>query len=46
MHTFLRAQQVVAYDDAALAAIAETVTTLAEAEDLPAHAAAVTVRRR
>ncbi len=46
VHTFLRAQQVVAYDDAALAAIAETVTTLAEAEDLPAHAAAVTVRRR
>jgi histidinol dehydrogenase len=46
VHTFLRVQQVVAYDDAALAAIAETVTTLAEAEDLPAHAAAVTVRHR
>ncbi|MFN8126880.1 MAG: histidinol dehydrogenase [Candidatus Nanopelagicales bacterium] len=46
VHSFVRAQQIVSYDEAALAGIAETVTVLAEAEDLPAHAAAVTVRGR
>lgn len=44
VHTFLRPMQVVTYDRGALSAIASTVTTLAAAEDLPAHAAAVTAR--
>lgn len=44
VQTFLRGVQVVQYSAAALAAIADTVTTLAEAEDLPAHGAAITVR--
>ncbi|MEI2717179.1 MAG: histidinol dehydrogenase [Candidatus Nanopelagicales bacterium] len=44
VHTFLRPVQVVSYDDAALADIADTVRTLAEAEDLPAHATAITAR--
>lgn len=44
VHTFLRPVQVVAYDQHALRSIAETVVTLAHAEDLPAHAAAITTR--
>ncbi|MGC0371108.1 histidinol dehydrogenase [Microbacterium sp. SLBN-111] len=42
--TFLRPQQVVEYDRAALAAVRESIVTLAEAEALPAHGEAVTAR--
>jgi histidinol dehydrogenase len=44
VHTFLRPMQVIAYDEAALHAVARHVVTLAEVEDLPAHGEAVTVR--
>lgn len=44
VQTFLRGVQVVEYDQTALRAIADTVTTLATAEDLPAHGAAITAR--
>ena len=44
VHTFVRSIQYVSYDRHALAGIADAVTTLAHAEDLPAHAAAITVR--
>jgi histidinol dehydrogenase len=44
VHTFLRPMQVIAYDEAALREVARRVVTLAEAEDLPAHGEAVTVR--
>ena len=44
VQTFLRGVQVVEYDEDALAGIAETVMTLASAEDLPAHGAAISVR--
>jgi len=42
--TFLRTQQVVTYDRAALAGSMAAVDALARAEDLPAHAAAVHAR--
>jgi histidinol dehydrogenase len=42
--TFLRPQQVIEYDRAALAQVREDVVTLAEAEDLPAHGEAVEAR--
>jgi histidinol dehydrogenase len=42
--TFLRPQQVIEYDRAALAQVREAVVTLAEAEDLPAHGEAVEAR--
>jgi histidinol dehydrogenase len=42
--TFLRPQQVIEYDRAALAAVREDVVTLAQAEDLPAHGEAVEAR--
>lgn len=42
--TFLRPQQVIEYDRAALAAVRDAVVTLAEAEDLPAHGEAVAAR--
>ena len=42
--TFLRPQQVIEYDRAALAEVREGVVTLAEAEDLPAHGEAVEAR--
>jgi histidinol dehydrogenase len=42
--TFLRPQQVIEYDRAALAAVREAIVTLAEAEALPAHGEAVDVR--
>lgn len=42
--TFLRPQQVVEYDRAALQAVHESIVTLAEAEALPAHGEAVTAR--
>jgi histidinol dehydrogenase len=41
---FRRAVHVVEYDQDALAAVADHVVTLAEAEDLPGHGAAVSVR--
>ncbi|RKN06081.1 histidinol dehydrogenase [Streptomyces radicis] len=44
VQSFLRGIHVVAYDRAALAEVAHHVVTLAEAEDLPAHGTAVTVR--
>jgi histidinol dehydrogenase len=42
--TFLRPQQVVEYDRAALAVVHQSIVTLAEAEALPAHGEAVTAR--
>ena len=44
MKSFLKAVQVVSYSRAALASVARDVEVLADAEDLPAHGAAV--RRR
>jgi histidinol dehydrogenase len=44
VHTFLKAVQVVEYSRQALAEVAPHVMTLAEAEDLPAHGAAVAAR--
>ena len=41
---FLRGVNIVEYDRSALAELADHVVALAEAEDLPAHAAAITVR--
>jgi len=43
-YTFLRPQQVIRYDRDALEAVADKVVALATAEDLPAHAAAITAR--
>jgi histidinol dehydrogenase len=42
--TFLRSQQVVEYDKAALGQIADSIVALARAENLPAHGDAVTTR--
>jgi len=44
VQTFLRGIHVVQYDAAALAGVADHVVVLAEAEDLPAHGAAIRVR--
>jgi histidinol dehydrogenase len=44
VRAFLKAVHVVDYSRAALAEVAEHVTTLAAAEDLPGHGAAVRVR--
>ena len=44
--TFVRGIHVVDYDAAALAEVAHHVVALAEAEDLPAHGAAVSARTR
>jgi len=41
---FLRGVNVIDYDRDALAGVAGHVVALAEAEDLPAHAAAITAR--
>ncbi|MCO7218748.1 histidinol dehydrogenase [Klenkia sp. PcliD-1-E] len=46
VQTFLRGIHLVDYDEQALAGVARHVDVLAHAEDLPAHAAAVAVRRR
>jgi histidinol dehydrogenase len=46
VRTFLKTVQVVDYSRDALAEVAKQVVALAEAEDLPAHAAAVAVRFR
>jgi histidinol dehydrogenase len=43
-YTFLRPQQVVSYDRAALAEVADQVVALSRAEALPAHGDAVTAR--
>lgn len=43
-YTFLRPQQVISYDRAALALAREGVVALAEAEVLPAHGEAVEAR--
>lgn len=43
-YTFLRPQQVIRYDRAALKEIESKIVALATAEDLPAHAAAITAR--
>jgi len=42
--TFLRPQQIIAYDRDALAEVADGIVALATAEDLPAHGEAVTAR--
>jgi histidinol dehydrogenase len=44
VQTFLRGLHYIEYDQAALAEISRTVVTLANAEDLPSHGDAVTVR--
>ncbi|MFM7210414.1 MAG: histidinol dehydrogenase, partial [Actinomycetota bacterium] len=44
VQTFLRGIHVVDYDRAALAGVADHVVALALAEDLPGHAAAITIR--
>ncbi|GIG27888.1 histidinol dehydrogenase [Cellulomonas marina] len=44
VHSFLRAVQVVEYDHDALAAVADRVVALADAEGLPAHGEAVRAR--
>ncbi len=44
VRAFLKAMHVVEYSEEALAAVAGHVTTLADAEDLPGHGAAVKVR--
>lgn len=43
-YTFLRPQQVISYDHAALAAVREGVVALANAEALPAHGEAIEAR--
>ena len=44
VRAFLKSVHVVDYDRAALAEVADHVVNLAEAEDLPAHGAAIRVR--
>lgn len=44
VHSFLRPQQIIDYDAAALSAIAELVDEFARAEGLPAHGEAVKIR--
>ena len=44
VRSFLKAVHVIDYSRAALAEVADHVVNLAEAEDLPGHAAAVRVR--
>jgi histidinol dehydrogenase len=44
VQTFLRGVSLVEYDAGALAGVADHVVALAHTEDLPAHAAAITVR--
>jgi histidinol dehydrogenase len=44
VQTFLRGVQLIEYSEAALRDVADHVVTLAEAEDLPAHGQAVSVR--
>jgi histidinol dehydrogenase len=44
VRAFLKNMQVITYSEDALRAVGGDVVVLAEAEDLPAHAAAVIVR--
>jgi histidinol dehydrogenase len=44
VHSFLRAVQVIEYDEAALSTVAKRIVALARDEDLPAHGEAVEVR--
>src|SRR6185312_2852669 len=46
VQTFLKGMQVIEYSAEALAGLATHVVALADAEDLPAHGAAVTARFR
>jgi histidinol dehydrogenase len=46
VQSFLRGIHVVEYDEQALAEVAGHIDVLANAEDLPAHAAAVRARQR
>ena len=46
VRTFLKAVQVIDYSRAGLAAVASAVETFADAEDLPAHGAAIAARFR
>ncbi|MGV8897355.1 MAG: histidinol dehydrogenase [Rhodoglobus sp.] len=43
-YTFLRPQQVISYDRAALQQVSSQIVALSDAEDLPAHGAAVAAR--
>ncbi|WP_022880650.1 histidinol dehydrogenase [Gryllotalpicola ginsengisoli] len=43
-YAFLRAQQIISYDRGALQAVREPIVALAEAEHLPAHGEAVSIR--
>ncbi|TAM69064.1 MAG: histidinol dehydrogenase [Microbacteriaceae bacterium] len=43
-YSFLRPQQIIRYDTAALSAVADKIVALSGAEDLPAHGEAVTAR--
>jgi histidinol dehydrogenase len=43
-YTFLRSQQVIRYDSAALRQVADQIVTLSNAENLPAHGEAVSAR--
>lgn len=45
-YTFLRAQQIIRYDEAAFAEVAPRIVALANAEDLPAHGEAAQARER
>lgn len=44
VHTFQRPQQIIRYDEDALAAAKDAIVTLANAEGLPAHGAAIEAR--
>jgi histidinol dehydrogenase len=46
VQTFLRGVQLIEYDEAALREVAAHVIALADAEDLPAHGQAISVRAR
>jgi histidinol dehydrogenase len=45
-YTFLRSQQIIRYDRQALGVVERRIVALANAEDLPAHAAAISARFR
>jgi len=44
VHAFVRSVQVIEYDEPALAAVADQIVALADAERLPAHGEAVRAR--
>jgi histidinol dehydrogenase len=43
-YSFLRSQQIIRYDSAALRQVADQIVTLSNAENLPAHGEAVSAR--